>query len=375
MNILVIGGGVSGLTTALRLLEAQHNVVIWTKARAADTTSAVAAATWFPYAVAGANANQWGVESYDIFAHELATATEETGVALRPLLFLQRQPQAHSIPWLSQVNARDLSHDERPQDPETGITYKTGFTFDSPVIDMSRYLSYLERRVTDAGGRIAVVSVRDWRQAFAGWASLFTEGAAQPQVIVNCAGLGARELAPEDANDSSDGLGVRPARGQVVRIEPNGFDRVLLDESDGLPPTYVVPRIRDIVLGGTYEVGKELRAVDLATRADILTRCATLLLTYDERFAMSLAALVGGETAARFKEMVSAEFADTPAARLSPLGAPDDCGLRPIRAEVALKRQKLGANRYVIHNYGHGGGGVTLSWGCAREVVELVAAL
>jgi len=29
----------------------------------------------------------------------------------------------------------------------------------------------------------------------------------------------------------------------------------------------------------------------------------------------------------------------------------------------------------VIHCYGHGGAGVTLSWGCANEVTQLVSEL
>ncbi len=372
MNILVVGGGVTGLTTAVRLLEAGHNVVIWTRERAPDTTSAVAAATWYPYAVAGAHANQWGLTSFEVFAHELAKQTPDTGVTLRPLIYLMRQQEEPGLAWRSHVEAHDLEPAELPAD------YAGGFVFDSPVIDMSVYLDYLEQRVIAAGGRIEERDVGDWGEVFVAWSGAFSgyagEGAAtQPRVIANCAGLGARTLATNDANDASDGRGVRPARGQVVRIEANGFGRVLLDESDGTRPTYIVPRINDIVLGGTYEVGKELRAVDLATRDDILRRCATLLLHYDKRFAMSLAALVGGGTAGQFQGLVGTKHAIETAARLT--SAADDCGLRPIRAEVALKRETLGAGRYVIHNYGHGGGGVTLSWGCAQEVVELIAAL
>jgi len=47
-------------------------------------------------------------------------------------------------------------------------------------------------------------------------------------------------------------------------------------------------------------------------------------------------------------------------------------GLRPSRSEVRLEVEDIG-DRKVVHNYGHGGAGVTLSWGCAEEVVRLVA--
>ncbi|WP_435742097.1 DNA polymerase Y family protein, partial [Nocardioides sp. SYSU DS0663] len=42
-------------------------------------------------------------------------------------------------------------------------------------------------------------------------------------------------------------------------------------------------------------------------------------------------------------------------------------GLRPARPSVRLERQGR-----VVHCYGHGGAGVTLSWGCAEEVVTIL---
>ena len=48
-------------------------------------------------------------------------------------------------------------------------------------------------------------------------------------------------------------------------------------------------------------------------------------------------------------------------------------GLRPVRSRnVRLERQP---ETRIIHNYGHGGSGVTFSWGCAFEVVEQVEEL
>jgi D-amino-acid oxidase len=69
-------------------------------------------------------------------------------------------------------------------------------------------------------------------------------------------------------------------------------------------------------------------------------------------------------------------------------------GLRPARPRVRLEAESAGGDgngpargpgsgsgpgsgtvRLVVHNYGHGGAGVTLSWGCAREAAQLVTTL
>jgi D-amino-acid oxidase len=47
-------------------------------------------------------------------------------------------------------------------------------------------------------------------------------------------------------------------------------------------------------------------------------------------------------------------------------------GLRPGRHAIRLEAEVVGGGGVVVHNYGHGGSGVTLSWGCAEEVVGLV---
>jgi D-amino-acid oxidase len=47
-------------------------------------------------------------------------------------------------------------------------------------------------------------------------------------------------------------------------------------------------------------------------------------------------------------------------------------GLRPARSAVRLERETPRPGSTLVHNYGHGGAGVTLSWGCAGEVSELV---
>ena len=51
-------------------------------------------------------------------------------------------------------------------------------------------------------------------------------------------------------------------------------------------------------------------------------------------------------------------------------------GFRPERPEVRVAEQTSDGSARIFHNYGHGGAGVTLSWGCAEEIsVSVLAAL
>ena len=144
-------------------------------------------------------------------------------------------------------------------------------------------------------------------------------------LVVNATGLGAREL-----------LGDRrltPVRGQVVRVACPGLDEWTLDEGHPDGMVYVIPRGPDVICGGTAEEGAEDTTPDPATAAAILARCRSVV-----------------------PELAAAEV----------LG--HAVGLRPVRDAVRLEREGD-----VVHCYGHGGSGVTVSWGCADEVARLVA--
>jgi D-amino-acid oxidase len=143
-------------------------------------------------------------------------------------------------------------------------------------------------------------------------------------VVVNCAGMGSRLLAHDDD--------VRPVRGQVVLLSGVELDRWWLDSAG---PTYVVPRQHTVVVGGTDDEGDWSRTPSPETATEILQRATRLVPE------LATATVVGHRV-----------------------------GLRPVRSGVRLETEGR-----VVHCYGQGGAGVTLSWGCADEVTELVGAL
>ena len=49
-------------------------------------------------------------------------------------------------------------------------------------------------------------------------------------------------------------------------------------------------------------------------------------------------------------------------------------GLRPTRSTIRLEAERSATGSPIIHNYGHSGAGVTLAWGCAHEVANLLPA-
>ncbi len=310
-DVTVVGAGVVGLTCALVLAEAGHRVRVVAREQPAETTSAVAAAVWYPYrAYPHERVVGWSRAGYERFVR-LAEGDPAAGVRLRAGVELRREDGPD--PWWAPAvpDLRRLG----PGDVPPG--YACGWRFASPVVDMSRYLPWLEARLAAHGVAFEVATVRD------------LDGDDLGPLVVDCAGLGARDLVPDPA--------VVPVRGQVVVCEQVGLEEWLVDESDERELTYVVPRLDDVVVGGTAEEGADDRRPDPATAERILARATTLV----PRLA-----------AARVLR--------------------HRVGLRPARPTVRLEAEDRGG-RTVVHCYGHGGAGVTLSWGCAVEVADLVA--
>ena len=309
-EVVVIGCGVIGLSTAIRLREAGLDTRIVAADPPGETTSAVAAAIWYPYkAFPERDVLRWGRRTFEVL--ETLASAPGTGVRMREGLELRRERAGR--PWWAEAvpGVRRCSDDELPPG------YRGGHAFVVPVVEMPIYLRYLRDRFTAAGGTVQ-------RRAVA----RPDEFADEASVVVNCAGLGARGLVGDDS--------MKPIRGQVLRVRNPGLDRFFLDEDDPEGVTYIVPRSRDCVLGGTADEGDWTTDPDPRTAAAILRRCSTL----EPRLA-------------------DAEV----------LG--HGVGLRPGRPEVRLGRE-AGDGLSLVHNYGHGGSGVTLSWGCAEEALRLV---
>lgn len=309
-RVLVVGAGVVGLSSAIRLAEAGHEVHVLARDLPDETTSAVAAAVWYPYHAAPEDlVARWGRTAYATFV-ELAQHHPESGVRLRwgTELHRERRPEPS---WAADIPT--FTHATELPDG-----FVDGWRFESPVIDMSHYLRWLVRRLADLGGTIT-------RAALSALPN-------QAPVVVNCTGLGSRHL----ADDST----LHPGRGQVVQVAPIGLEEWLIVQplkEDGVRRCYVVPRIDDVVVGGTDESDEWDRTPDAATETDILGRATTFV--PELRTATVLSRRVG---------------------------------LRPLRPTVRLEESASTNGHRLIHCYGHGGAGVTLSWGCAEDVVSLV---
>jgi D-amino-acid oxidase len=289
-DVIVVGGGIIGLTAAVRLGEAGADVEVWAADDPLDTVSAVAAAVWYPtHTDYSPRVLAWAAAAYAEFTRQAALG--------RPGVLLRRTRNVgvdSSVPWWAPAAA-----DVTVADGEVHFT--------APLVEMDVYLPWLAAQVRFVRRRVATLD----------------DGFAAAPIVVNATGLAARELAADPA--------VHPARGQIVLVENTGIDTSVRCEG-----TYVHPRSRDVVLGGTFQEDDWDTTPDPATREAILTRCRELVPE------LAGAAVVG-----------------------------EKVGLRPARHGGPRVEAVTVPGGKIVHAYGHGGAGMTLSWGCAGEVVGL----
>ncbi|MFD8175055.1 FAD-dependent oxidoreductase [Streptomyces sp. NPDC059709] len=309
-EVVVVGGGVIGLTTAVVLAERGRRVRLWTREPVERTTSVVAGGLWWPYRIEPvALAQSWALRSLDVY-EELAARPEETGVRMAEGVLGETGPDevgawaAARLPGLRASTAAEYGG--------------SGLWVRLPLIDMSTHLPWLRERLIAAGGTVENRAVTELAEADA-------------PVVVNCTGLAARELVPDPA--------VRPVRGQLVVVENPGIRTWLVsaDPRSG-ETTYFLPQPGRLLLGGTAEDDVWSTEPDPAVAEAIVRRCAALR-----------PEIAGARVLAH------------------------RVGLRPARDAVRLERGTLPDGRRLVHNYGHGGAGVTVAWGCAQEAARLAS--
>lgn len=352
-KVLIIGAGVAGLTTAVALAKRRIKAIIVADKLLSKTTSVIAGALWeWPPAVCGFHQNPvslirskvWARHSYEVF--DTLSANPQTGVRmLTSLFFFLHHVEDCPADLLkmneTRKNVREFTHSpaliaENEINPDFGL--KDAYGYVAPIIDTDRYLIWLSGEVLRGGVEIVheriVGPLRSQEQCL-----LSRFGA---DFIVNCSGLGAKDL-----GDSS----VYPLRGALIRIRNNGClippitKAYCVSHNDSLPGQnmiYIIPRGEKFaLLGGLaepHEWNEEIGLDNYEPIREIFKRCVRFL-----------------------PRLEQAEI---------DLDCPVKVGLRPMRQENI--RFELESGTRVIHNYGHGGSGVTFSWGCAEEVAALV---
>jgi D-amino-acid oxidase len=311
--VVVVGAGVIGLSVATVLAEAGRQVTVMSAEPPERTTSRVAGAVWDSYLCAGPHVLAWATATY----HHLASlsVSPDTGVRMTPLNIVARHPL--DVPEWAAVAGGALPLPDGVADWVAG-----GFSCLVPTVDTGAYLPYLVARLQRAGGALQTRRLASLREG------------APCGVLINCTGVGARALTGDPT--------LRPVRGQVVVLANPGIDSTTIDWTVGAEPTYAITHPATVVAGGCAIYDEWSTEPDSDLSDVILSRVTDMVP------ALRGAAVLGVRV-----------------------------GLRPWRPQVRVEHDPTpppGVD-HLIHCYGHGGAGVTLSWGSALAVADLVSGI
>lgn len=325
VRVTVVGGGVNAIGSALALLQRapECQVTVISKDFSPNTTGDGAAGFWGPYLnphTPEEKILRWSQETWDLFLGWVR-AGQQKGVSLVPGSCVGRSEVPlefwHKIP----IGYRTLTQEECAI---YGPDYCSGYSFTSIVAEPSHFLPRLMDELRDRG-----VVFKKQRL------TSLEEAAAHADLVLNCTGLGAYDLVPDH--------NVYPCRGQVMRVKAPWQTSFLCDDLDE-SITYILPNSGSVVLGGTKQDDDWRQEIDPKDSEKIWNNCTSLV------------------PSLRKAEIIR-EWA----------------GLRPCRRNgVRLEADEVkiaSRNIPVVHNYGHGGCGVTMFWGCSNEAASIAADL
>lgn len=247
-DITVIGCGVSGLSSAVRLQQAGFNVTILTRDRPQFTTSMAAGAVWYGGGSLG-KAREWAEITLEHFM--ALSKKENTGVAITRLR--EVFPHAMPDPWYKDL----IPHFETIEKETLPEGSKTGFIVDIPIVESPRYLQYLHDIFIEAGGKIELQEIK-----------MLDELKYEHPLIVNCTGVWARQVADDPS--------VFPIRGQTIVIDAPHITQGYMDDFSF---TYLFPRGDGVLIGGVAQPDVWDIGIDLSLTADIVARCSQVNVT------------------------------------------------------------------------------------------------
>jgi D-amino-acid oxidase len=306
-TIAIVGAGISGLSCAYFLSQRDYSITVFSKAFSPNITSNKAAAFWFPYHIRNDKRGISWSNKSYSFYKELS-ADASTGISMKQLIKVLREDVIEEEPVWIEFMPEGACNIIPKENLQPGVA--KAYDVLVPLIETQIFLPYLQTFLEQRNVVFEPRIINDFNEL-----SSF-------DIIINCTGLGSRKL----CNDES----VIPVRGQVALIETKTSMPVYLDNE---MPLYLVPRKDAMIVGGTYEENVFEETTDPKTIEQLLNNAYAV-----------------------FPELKQQKIIGSWA------------GLRPYRNEVRVEHE-TGTN--IIHNYGHGGSGFTLAFGCATEVAHL----
>jgi len=265
-QIAVLGGGVMGLTAAVTLAERGYNVQVFAKAFPPDTTSNVAGGQWAPASVEHKDKAQFERILKNAFNTHKARGAAY-GVSPKQNYATAKLPSFADVPTSVVPAPTALAHLPYARLKSRGFVYST-LLVEPPV--------FLPRLVSDLNERDVPLN----RKTFGAMNEVFSDPQISQKVIVNCTGLGAREI----CNDRR----VHPVKGQLVMLPPQ-------PELDYLfcAPGYLFPRQDAVVVGGTEET-------DFKDDKPDIKRCKIVLEHVRQAFEPSFMNMITPEALSNF---------------------------------------------------------------------------